>query len=63
MSTRYKITHKENGKDVECGCSFIRDRAGRDMMETLCEQHRAEFNQRHEAAVLSCSQVNRDLVG
>lgn len=62
MST-YKITVRENGQDVECGCAYSRDSRGREAMTALCEQHRQEFNQRHEAAVLSCSHANRDLTG
>ena len=61
--TTYRITHRENGQDVECGCSFTRDSHGREAMQTLCEEHRTEFNQRHAAAVLSCSHANWDLVG
>jgi hypothetical protein len=61
MST-YKLTRKVDGKDVPCGCEFSRDARGREAMTMICDQHRPEFNQRHAAAVLSCSHMNQDLV-
>lgn len=42
-----------------CGCTESREKSGRETV-SLCAQHRAEFDARHQAAVASCSHVYRE---
>jgi hypothetical protein len=61
VSTVHKVVDHRTG--ARCGCEYTVDSRGREEVTRMCQEHETEHITRHAAAVLSCSHVNRDLVG
>ena len=46
-----------------CGCAYVTDKRGQEVITEVCPEHEAEHIAFHAASIASCSHANRDLVG